>query len=89
MKKLSPRLRRIIYLLIALVLIVVITNPAAMFFLPKSAKATLSEVWYGLFGNVDKITDTLHINWISIFQIIVIVLFMILLTNVIRFVMEI
>lgn len=88
MRKLSPRLRRIIYLLIALVLIVVITNPAAMFFLPKSAKATLSEVWYGLFGNVDKITDTLRINWISIFQIIVIVLLMILLTNVIRFVME-
>lgn len=88
MKKLSPRLRRIIYLFIALVLVVVITNPAAMFFLPQNAKAKLSEVWYGLFGDVDKITDTLHINWISIFQIIVVVLLMILLTNVVRYILE-
>ena len=43
MKKLSPRLKRIIFLAIALVLIIVITNPAAMFFLPASAKAALSE----------------------------------------------
>ena len=88
MKKLSPRLKRIIFLAIALVLVIVITNPAAMFFLPASAKASLSEAWHSAFGNVNKITETLRINWISIFQIILVVLFMVLLTNVIRFILE-
>lgn len=88
MKKLSPRLKRIIFLVIALVLVIVITNPAAMFFLPASAKAALSEAWHSAFGNVGEITDTLRINWISIFQIVVVVLFMVLLTNVIRFILE-
>ena len=88
MKKLSPRLKRIIFLAIALVLIIVITNPAAMFFLPASAKAALSEAWYSAFGNVGEITNTLRINWISIFQIVLVILFMVLLTNVIRFILE-
>lgn len=88
MKKLSSRLKRIIYLFAALILVVVITNPATIFFLPQSAKDKLSEVWSGLFGNVDQITDTVRIDWISIFQIIVIVLFMILVTNVLRYILE-
>lgn len=88
MKKLSPRLKRIIYLAVALILVVIVTNPAAMFFLPASAKLSLSNVWSSMFGNVDEITATLRINWISIFQIIVVVLFMVLLTNVIRFILE-
>ena len=72
MKKLSPRLKRIIFLAIALVLVIVITNPAAMFFLPSSAKASLSEAWHSAFGNVNQITNTLRINWISIFQIVLV-----------------
>lgn len=88
MNKLSPRLKRIIYLAVALVLVVIVTNPAAMFFLPASAKLSLSDVWSSIFGNVDEITDTLRIDWISIFQIILVVLFMVLLTNVIRFILE-
>lgn len=88
MKNLSPRLRRIICLAVALVLVIVITNPAAMFFLPSSAKDSLSEIWGRMFGNVSDITNTLRIDWVSIFQIIIVILFMVLLTNVIRFIIE-
>ena len=88
MKKLSPRLKRIIFLAIALILVIIITNPAAMFFLPANAKASLGEAWQNAFGNVSSITNALRINWISIFQIVVVVLFMVLLTNVIRLILE-
>ena len=87
-KKLSPRLKRIIGLAVALVLILIITNPACIWFLPDSTRNTLSEVWTRLFGNVEAITSAVTINWISIFQIIVIVLLMILLTNVVRLILE-
>ncbi len=88
MKKLSSRLRRIICLAIALVLVIIITNPAAMFFLPSSAKDSLSDIWGRLFGNVSEVTNTLKIDWISIFQIIIVVLAMVLLTNLVRYIIE-
>jgi len=88
MKNLSSRLKRIIYLAIALILVIVITNPTTLFFLPASARQSIGQVWTNLFGNVNEITNTLRINWISIFQIIVIVLFMMLLNNVVRFILE-
>ena len=87
-EKVSPRLKRILYVAAALILIVVLTNPASIFFLPGSAKAFLSDAWYKLFGNVDEITNTLRINWVSIFQVVLIVLFMDLAVNLIRFVIE-
>lgn len=88
MKKLSSRLRRIICLAIALVLVIILTNPAAMFFLPASAKASLSDIWGRLFGNVSDITNTLRIDWIAIFQIIIVILAMVLLTNGVRYIIE-
>ena len=88
MKNLSSRLRRIIYLAASLILVVVITNPSTLFFLPASAKQSLGQVWTSLFGNVNEITNTLHVNWISIFQIVVIVLFMMLVDNAVHLVLE-
>lgn len=88
MKNLSSRLRRIVYLAIALLLVIVITNPTTLFFLPASAKQSLGQVWTNLFGNVNEITNTLSINWISIFQIIVIVLFMALLNNIVHLILD-
>ena len=88
MKNLSPRLRRIIYLVISLVLVIITTNPATMFFLPSSAKESLTDIWGRMFGNVSDVTNTLRIDWISIFQIIIVVLTMVLLTNVIRYIIE-
>lgn len=88
MKNLSSRLRRIVYLAIALLLVIVITNPTTLFFLPASAKKSLGQAWTNLFGNVNEITNTLNINWISIFQIIVIVLFMALLNNIVHLILD-
>lgn len=87
-EKNTSRLKRILYLAIALILVLIITNPASIWFLPESTKTTLSNVWSGLFGNVETVTRTLFLNWVSFFQIIVIILFMMLVTNLIRFILE-
>lgn len=87
-KQTSPRLKRIIKLVCALLVVVVATNPSTLFFLPARAKDALYYAWSSLFGDVGQITDTLRINWISIFQVVIIVLFMILLVEIVRFVLE-
>lgn len=87
-KKLPPRLKKILVLAGILILLLVITNPASIWFLPEAAKGHLSRIWSDLFGNVDAITATVHIDWISVFQVIVIILFMMLVTNLIRLVLE-
>jgi len=78
----------VLVLAAALILLLIVTNPASIWFLPDGAKNQLSRIWTGLFGNVDAITDTVRINWISIFQVIVIILFMMLVTNLVRLVLE-
>lgn len=87
-EKKRPRLKRILFLVVALILVLILTNPASIWFLPNSAKSVLSSVWTDLFGNVDAVTNTLRINWASLFQIVVIILFMMLITNLIRLVLE-
>ena len=84
----SPRVKRIFKLVCALLVVVIVTNPSTLFFLPGRAKDALYGAWSKLFGDVGQITNTLHINWISIFQVVVITLFMILVVEVTRFAIE-
>ncbi len=73
---------------IALILFLIVTNPAMLFFLPEGAKSSLKRIWHGLFGNVDKVKDAISINFVSIFQIIAIVLMLLLLVNLIKLIMK-
>lgn len=82
-KKMSPW-KRVLYLFLAFVLVLIVTNPAILWFLPDNAKAKLSTVWNGLFGNVEAVARVVSINWVSLFQIIAIVLLVVLLTSLAR-----
>lgn len=86
--KFGSRLKRIIFTAVALILFLVATNPAILWFLPESTKESISESWQRVFGDVGAVTKTVHINWITIFQVIAIVLFMILAANIFKFVVE-
>ena len=87
-KKSNQPWKRIVYLIAALVLVLVLTNPAVLWFLPANAKNSLSRIWQGIFGDVGAISQTININWVSIFQIVVIVLFMALVTSLVRIVLS-
>ena len=86
-KKKSP-LKRIIILAVVLLVVLLITNPSLMFFLPEAWRDSMKEAYSGLFGDVDQITKVVTFNWISIFKVIVIVLFMMLLKAVLKLILE-
>lgn len=85
MKNLN-RPKKIRFLAIALVLVIVLTNPS-MLPLPGSVKQWLYDVWYGVFGNVEDIVSIIRLNWISIFKIIVIVIVLALLYNIVKLIL--
>lgn len=86
--KFGARLRKIIFTAVALLLFLVATNPAILWFLPENTKESISESWQRVFGDVGNVTRTIHINWITIFQVVAIILFMMLVANVCKFVIE-
>ncbi len=86
--KSSARLRRIVYLAVALVLFLIVTNPSVLFFLPDESRDSLRATWSRVFGNVDAVREAIRVNWVAIFQVVAIVLLLLLIVNVVRFVLE-
>lgn len=85
----SGRGKKVLIYAVALVLLLVVTNPAVLWFLPEETKGSLLNIWgQGLGGDVSAIAGVIRINWVSIFQVIAIILLLKLLTNLIRLVIE-
>lgn len=73
---------------VILLVFLVITNPGIIPFLPQEAKTTITTAWSKIFGDVEKISGTFVFNWATIFQVTAIILMMILLTSIIRFIIQ-
>ena len=86
MKK-ESRPKRILILFIILVIFLISTNPSLLP-LPARAKEWLYNAWSTLFGSVENITNTVKINWVSIFQLIAITLVLALIYNVAKWILE-
>ena len=86
MKKL-PRFVIIIILASILLTFIILTNPSILP-LPEAAKTWLYDAWSSMFGNVEEVTKTVKINWVSIFQIIAIILMLALVYNIIKLILE-
>lgn len=86
MKKIK---RPILVLILAGVLVsfIILTNPSILP-LPEAAKTWLYNAWSTTFGNVEDITKTVKINWVSLFQIVAIVLVLALVYNIIKWILE-
>ncbi len=80
--------RKVIILAVILVLVLLITNPSLMFFLPASWREAMKNGYNSLFGDVDQIKRVLNIQWVRIFKVIVIVLFMMIVKLILKIVME-
>ena len=78
--------KRVIVFAVALVLFLIVTNPAILWFLPQGAKNTLLETWQGLFGDVGQVAKVVAVNWVSLFKIVAIILATCLITNLVRLV---
>lgn len=90
MKEKAPDSRkgRVIKYLIAIVAILIITNPGMIPFLPASIGAALTGVTSGLFGDVTKISSVVKINWVSIFQLILMFLMLMVSQELITWILE-
>lgn len=67
---------------ILLLLVLVLTNPGLLFFLPEELRKSLTGAVSGLLGDVSQISRVVHINWITIFQLVVMLLALLFLYNV-------
>ena len=80
--------KKVIILTVILLLVLLVTNPSLMFFLPASWREAMKNGYNSLFGDVDQIKRVLNIQWVRIFKVIVIVLFMMIVKLVLKIVME-
>ena len=70
----SAQKSRLLRLVIVLILILVITNPALIPFLPASVEAKLVGVMENMFGDVSQISKVVPMNWIVLFKLVVMAL---------------
>lgn len=74
--------RRTIIIFIILTLIIIMTNPVLIPFLPTNIKVSMHESLNNLFGDITQISQVITINWITIFQLITMVLTVIVIRDV-------
>ena len=87
-KGVSGRGKRVIIFAVALILFLIVTNPAILWFLSPEAKANLSAIWERAFGNVDAVARAIRVNWVAIFQVIAIILLLFLIVNLVRLILD-
>lgn len=86
-KEVLKKLKKPLFILAALILVLILTNPGTLFFLPENAKDKVTELWSSFLGDVTGISKAIHINWISLFKVVVIILFIAFIREVIRVIM--
>lgn len=79
--------KRIIKLAIVLVVFLILTNPSILPILPYSVREALYMAWSGIFGDIGKISSIIRINWVSLFQIVAIILMMSILYSVAKLIL--
>lgn len=79
---------QIILWAVILIVFLLLTNPSLIPFLSADAKAKLKASWVKTFGDVGQISDSLSISWVSLFQIIAIILAVILLYKILSFILD-
>ncbi len=87
-KRASVRLVTVIRWALVLLLFLLVTNPGLIPFLPQSARDSARGAWQRVFGDVGKIAETFSLNWATVFQVIAIILMMVLITALLRFILQ-
>lgn len=80
--------KRVVKYIIILLVFLFITNPTLIPFLPGTIKSQLTNALIDIFGDVTRISDVIQINWITIFQLVVMVLILMIITNIVKGVMR-
>ncbi len=87
-KSQETRKGRVVKYLIIMAAILLITNPGLIPFLPAGISSAMTRITSGLFGDVDKISNVVKINWINIFQLVLMILMIMVCQELITWVLE-
>ena len=74
----ETRKKRVAFYLVAIVVILVVTNPGLIPFLPESVSHVLTNAMSGLFGNVSQIASVISLSWVKLFQLVIMVILMLI-----------
>ena len=74
--------------LILLMIVLILTNPGLLFFLPESIRETLTSAISRLLGDVTQISHVVTFNWITLFQIIVMVLALLFVHDLVQWILS-
>lgn len=88
-KKKMPPLLKVVVILLVLVLFVFAVNPTLIPFTSDAFKENVGNVWSNLFGDVGSAFDIFSFNWVRVFQLVAMILFIILLSSVIAWILSI
>ncbi len=77
-KKTMTRKKRIVICLVAIVAILVLTNPTVIPFMPDFITGPVQEFMYGIFGNMNGVTEMVKLDWSALFQLAIMAILLIL-----------
>lgn len=77
-KKTMTRKKRIVICLVAIVAILVLTNPTVIPFMPGFITGPVQEFMYGIFGNMNGVTEMVKLDWSALFQLAIMAILLIL-----------
>ena len=80
--------KRTIIIAIILFLIILSTNPGLIPFLPTTIKVQMLKSLNNLFGDVTQISQVIMINWITIFQLIIMILAVIIIRDIVDIILN-
>ena len=83
-----PRKKRVIVYLVAILVILLLTNPTVIPFMPESISAPVQEFMYKTFGNMNDVANMVTMDWSVLFQLVVMAVILLLLREVCAWLME-
>lgn len=88
MKNKSTNIKKSVKYLIILLVVLGITNPNLLFFLPKEVRGNIASAMSNLLGDVTQITKVAKFNFITIFQLVVMILIVLLINSLAQFILS-
>ena len=80
--------KRTIIIAIILFLIILSTNPGLIPFIPTTIKVQMLKSLNSLFGDVTQISQVIMINWITVFQLIIMILAVIVIRDIVDIILS-
>ena len=87
-KKPMTRMKRVGIYLAAIVIILVVTNPTVIPFMPKFITEPVQEFMYDIFGNMNDVADMVKLDWSALFQLVVMAIVMLLIRELCKWLLE-